>query len=52
MVRLLDSPVNCVGKRVDALRRMQSLQTTHYDSNKSYLAAEFWKRYDAGEFKK
>lgn len=36
---------------MDILRQMKSLKTVH-DGVKAIPVAEFWKRYDAGEYKK
>jgi hypothetical protein len=36
---------------LDILRAMKSLKTIGIDWNQSWPAAEFWERYDRGEFK-
>jgi serine/threonine protein kinase/Leucine-rich repeat (LRR) protein len=43
-----------VTKGMDALRRMKSLEVIKmgHESSKQFTPAEFWKRYDAGEFSK
>jgi len=42
-----------ISKGMDVLRQMKSLKIIHYGSNPgdSVPAQEFWKKYDAGEFK-
>jgi hypothetical protein len=40
-----------ITRGLDILRDMKSLQTIGIDSNQSWPAAEFWERYDKGEFK-
>jgi formylglycine-generating enzyme required for sulfatase activity len=40
-----------ITKGLDILREMKSLKTIGIDSNQSWPAAEFWERYDNGEFK-
>jgi hypothetical protein len=42
---------NRITRGMDALRRMRTLKTIRVGQD-YYPAAEFWKRYDAGEFKK
>jgi len=39
-----------ITKGIEDLRRMTSLQTIGYDGNNKWPPAEFWKKYDAGEF--
>jgi hypothetical protein len=36
---------------IDVLRSLKTLKSIGLDDNKRYTTAEFWKRYDAGEFK-
>ena len=36
---------------LDILRGMKSLKTIGIEENQSWPAAEFWERYDRGEFK-
>ena len=36
---------------LDILRDMKSLKTIGIDWNQAWPAAEFWERYDKGEFK-
>ena len=36
---------------LDVLRGMKSLKTIGTEGNKVWPAAEFWERYDKGEFK-
>ena len=36
---------------LDILRKTKSLKTIGIDYNQSWPAAEFWERYDKGEFK-
>jgi hypothetical protein len=40
-----------ISRGLDILRGMKSLKTIGIDYNQSWPAAEFWKRYDNGEFK-
>ncbi len=40
-----------ITKGLDILRGMTSLKTIGIDWNQSWPAAEFWERYDKGEFK-
>jgi hypothetical protein len=40
-----------ITRGLDILRDMKSLNTIGIDSKQSWPAAEFWKRYDRGEFK-
>ncbi len=40
-----------ITKGLDILRAMKSLKTIGVDWNQSWPAAEFWQRYDKGEFK-
>jgi hypothetical protein len=40
-----------ITKGLDSLRGMKSLKTIGIDWNQVWPAAEFWKRYDRGEFK-
>lgn len=40
-----------ITRGLDILRDMKSLKTIGTDFNQSWAAAEFWKRYDKGEFK-
>lgn len=55
---LADLPLTDVGlspktisRGMDVLRRMKSLKTIRV-GNAAFAPDEFWKRYDAGEFKK
>jgi serine/threonine protein kinase len=41
-----------ITKGMDVLRQMKSLRTIGVDASTTFQPAEFWKRYDAGEFKK
>jgi Leucine-rich repeat (LRR) protein len=44
-----------ITKGLDAIRQMKSLKTIGvgcYDAKDRFLPAEFWKKYDAGEFGK
>jgi hypothetical protein len=42
-----------LSKGMEVLRRMDSLKAIEFgDIEKRFSAAEFWKRYDAGDFKK
>jgi hypothetical protein len=41
-----------ITRGLDILRDMKSLQTIGIEWNQSWPAAEFWARYDRGEFKK
>ena len=51
--RLVISPLK-IRSGIDAIRAMKSLTTIVNGEygGRSYSAVEFWKRYDAGEFKK
>jgi hypothetical protein len=40
-----------ITRGLDTLRDMKSLKTIGIDSYPSWPAAEFWERYDKGEFK-
>jgi hypothetical protein len=40
-----------ITKGLDILREMKSLKTIGIEWNQSWPAAEFWQRYDKGEFK-
>jgi hypothetical protein len=44
---------NTVVKGMDVLRQMKSLKTIAVgrDAKDTFLASEFWKKYDAGDFK-
>ncbi len=42
---------NITKKGLDVLRKMKSLKTIGTDWNQAWPAAEFWARYDKGEFK-
>ena len=46
------TPRNISKKGLDLLRRMKSLKTIGTHWNQAWPAAEFWARYDKGEFKK
>jgi hypothetical protein len=41
-----------ITKGLDILREMKSLKSIGLDEKKAWPAAEFWARYDKGEFKK
>ena len=41
-----------IAKGMDAIRQMTSIQTIWIDSTRKWPPAEFWKKYDAGEFGK
>jgi Leucine-rich repeat (LRR) protein len=43
---------NNITQGLDILRDMKSLKTIGIDNNQAWPAAEFWERYDKGEFKK
>ncbi len=47
------TPRNISKASLDMLRRMKSLKAigTDWGDNHKWPAAEFWKKYDAGEFK-
>ncbi|SFJ33247.1 PEGA domain-containing protein [Planctomicrobium piriforme] len=49
LAELYFSPGN-ITTGINVLRDMQSLQTIGYDYDKVSSAAEFWKKYDAGDF--
>jgi len=40
-----------ITRGLDVLRDMKSLQTIGVEWNQAWPAAEFWERYDRGEFK-
>jgi hypothetical protein len=44
-------PPKNITKGLDVLRGMKSVKTIGIDANQSWPAAEFWERYDKGEFK-
>jgi hypothetical protein len=44
------TPKNII-KGLDVLREMKSIKTIGIDYNQAWPAAEFWERYDKGEFK-
>ena len=46
------TPRNISKKGLDLLRHMKTLKTIGTDWNQGWPAAEFWARYDKGEFKK
>jgi Leucine-rich repeat (LRR) protein len=46
------TPKNISKKGLDLLRHMKSLKTIGTDWNQGWPAAEFWARYDKGEFTK
>ena len=46
------TPKNITNKGLDILRNMKSLKTIGTDWNRAWPAAEFWARYEKGEFKK
>jgi Leucine-rich repeat (LRR) protein len=46
------TPRNITNQGLDTLRNMKSLKTIGTDWNQAWPAAEFWARYDKGEFKK
>ncbi len=46
------TPRNISKKGLDLLRHMKSLKTIGTDWNQGWPAAEFWARYDKGEFNK
>jgi hypothetical protein len=48
--RIAFTPKN-ITKGLDIIRDMKSLKTIGIDYNQSWPAAEFWERYDKGEFK-
>jgi hypothetical protein len=52
LVTIRFSPQN-IGQGVDVLREMKSLKTIgiHWEDGKYWPPAEFWERYDNGEFK-
>ncbi|OAI48206.1 hypothetical protein AYO44_07540 [Planctomycetaceae bacterium SCGC AG-212-F19] len=39
------------GRGIEGLRQLKTLKTVVVDDNRRFPTAEFWKRYDAGEFK-
>jgi serine/threonine protein kinase/Leucine-rich repeat (LRR) protein len=41
-----------ITKGIEILRQMRSLETIGIDGNNKWTAAEFWKKFDAGEFGK
>ena len=41
-----------VTRGIDVLREMESLKTIALSAERKFTPEEFWKRYDAGEFKK
>ncbi len=46
------TPKNITKKGLDILRNMKSLKTIGIEWNRAWPAAEFWARYDKGEFTK
>jgi serine/threonine protein kinase/Leucine-rich repeat (LRR) protein len=52
LVTLLTVEPQKITKGIEVLRQMSSLQTIGTDGNNQWPAAEFWKKYDAGEFVK
>lgn len=40
-----------ISRSLDILRDIKSLKTIGIDHNQAWPAAEFWERYDKGEFK-
>ena len=40
-----------ITRGMDVLRDMKSLKTIGFDHKPAWPAAEFWQRYDKGEFK-
>ena len=48
--RITLTPKN-ITRGLDILRDMKGLKTIGIGSNQSWPAAEFWERYDKGEFK-
>ena len=46
------TPQNITPQGMDILRDMKSLKTIGISDNQVWPAAEFWERYDKGEFKK
>jgi Leucine-rich repeat (LRR) protein len=46
------TPKNLTTQGLEALRNMKSLKTIGTDWNQAWPAAEFWVRYEKGEFKK
>lgn len=45
------TPANITPKGIDILRNMKGLKTIGTDWNQAWPAAEFWARYDKGEFR-
>jgi hypothetical protein len=41
-----------IRRGMDVLRQMKSLTIISTDGRRNFTPEEFWKRYDAGEFKK
>jgi hypothetical protein len=46
------TPTNLTKRGLENLRAMKSLKTIGTEWNRGWPAAEFWARYDKGEFKK
>ncbi len=52
LVTLLTVEPQKITKGIEILRQMSGLETIGIDGNNKWPAAEFWKKYDAGEFGK